>query len=69
MSNSQQVITRTIQDAVDQGISKQMIAKRMHSSVSIITRLERGRIDPSYDLLSRLADALDMRLDIKFLPR
>ena len=41
MSNSQQVITRTIQDAVDQGISKQMIAKRMHSSVSIITRLER----------------------------
>jgi len=51
------------------GMTQAQIAKKMGTTQSSIARVESGRSHPTIPYLQRLADALEMKLDIRFLPR
>ena len=62
-----------IQAVIDARVKKKMsqaeLAKRMKTGQAVISRLESGKAKPSVSLLKRLADAIDARLEIRFIPR
>lgn len=47
--------------------SQKQLAKKLGTTQSAISRLEKGNISPTVGFLQKLADALDSRLDIRFL--
>ena len=51
------------------GLTQVELSKRSGISQADISRLENGTGNPSVLLLHRLADAMDMTLSIKFVPR
>jgi len=65
----EQVISQVVTQAVKNGMSKKDIAKKMKTSVAIVTRIEHCHLDATIPLLQCLADALNMRLSIRFLPQ
>ncbi len=62
-----------IQAVIDARVKKKMsqaeLAKRMKTGQAVISRLESGKAKPSVSLLQRLADAIDAKLEIRFIPR
>ena len=54
---------------VEKGMTQAQIAKKMGTTQSSIARVESGKSHPTIPFMQRLADALDMRLDIRFLPK
>lgn len=48
-------------------LSQKQLAKKLGTTQSAISRLEKGNISPTVDFLQKLADALDSKLDIRFL--
>jgi transcriptional regulator with XRE-family HTH domain len=47
------------------GISQRELAKRAGVSPSTVTRIERGRMEPTFDLLTRLVEACGQELRIR----
>lgn len=54
---------------VEKGMTQAAIAKKMGTTQSSIARVESGKSHPTIPFMQRLADALDMKLEIRFLPR
>jgi ribosome-binding protein aMBF1 (putative translation factor) len=50
------------------GLTQEQLAERMHTTQSVIARLEGGRVRPSTRTLERFAQATGMRLKISFEP-
>ena len=50
-------------------ITQKQLAERTGIQQSDISRIERGTANPSLNTLKRLADGMDMDLQIKFIPR
>ncbi|HEX2571920.1 MAG TPA: helix-turn-helix transcriptional regulator [Polyangia bacterium] len=50
-------------------LSQEELAQRVGTKQPAIARLESGRVIPRLDLLYKIAAALDMRLDVSFVPR
>lgn len=48
-------------------LSQKELAKKLGTTQSAISRLEKGNISPTIGFLQKLADALDSKLDIRFL--
>ena len=49
-------------------LTQQELAKRSGISQSNISKIEKGIYNPSLKTLKRLADAMDMHIEIKFVP-
>lgn len=54
---------------VEKGMTQAQIAKKMGTTQSSIARVESGKSHPTIPFMQRLADALDMKLEVRFLPR
>lgn len=54
---------------VEKGMTQAAIAKKMGTTQSSIARVEAGKSHPTIPFMQRLAEALDMRLEIRFLPK
>ena len=64
------VIARAMLDArIKKRISQKDLAQKMETGQAVISRLESGKAKPSIALLQRLADAIDAKLEIRFIPR
>ncbi len=50
-------------------LTQAQLAAKINSKQPVISRIEGMSTTASVSLLQRIADALDMRLDIKFIPR
>jgi ribosome-binding protein aMBF1 (putative translation factor) len=50
------------------GLTQQQLAGRMHTTQTVIARLESGKVKPSTRTLERFAAATGMRLRISFEP-
>lgn len=49
----------------EQNLNQEQLAKRMNVHSSIISDLKNGRINkPSFELMCKIADALDVSLDV-----
>lgn len=63
-------IAQQIIDArVKRKITQEELAKRMGTGQAVISRLEGANAKPSLSLIQRLADALNLKFEIKFTPR
>ncbi len=62
-------IRAIIRARMEKGVTQASIAKKMGTTQSSIARVESGKSHPTIPFMQRLADALDMRLEVKFLPR
>lgn len=51
---------------IDNKITQKELAKKMHTTQSVISRVEQGRTSPSISLLKRLAAALNTTLQVQF---
>ena len=49
------------------GMTQEKLAKKMGTTQSAISRLEKGNISPTVSFLQKLADALGTKLKIEFL--
>lgn len=55
-----------IRARIKKGLTQMELAKRIGTKQSVISRLESGRANPSVAFLKKLAQALNTRLEIKF---
>lgn len=60
-------IQAIIDARVKRGMTQKELAEKMGTTQSAISRLEGGSVSPTIDFLSKLADATDTRLDIRFI--
>lgn len=63
------IIERIIRARINEGITQKLLAKRMKTKQSAISRLESGDANPSLNFLKRLAEALNSRLEIRLVPK
>jgi ribosome-binding protein aMBF1 (putative translation factor) len=63
------LIEAIIDARINKGITQKILAKRMGTKQSVISRLESGHGNPSFYFLKRLANALNTNLEIKFTSR
>ena len=62
-------LIRAIIDArAKRGITQKILAKKMKTKQSVISRLESGNANPSFKFVKRLASALGTKIEISFTP-
>lgn len=64
-----QLARKLIEKRLAKKVSQRELAKKVKTTQAIISRIESMRANPSLGLLKRLAEALNTRLEIHFLPR
>jgi len=63
-------IARQIIDArIRRKITQAELAKRMGTGQAVISRLETANAKPSLSLIQRLADALNLKVELRFTPK
>ena len=55
-----------IRARVEQKLTQKELAKKMHTTQSVISRVEQARTSPSISFLKRLATALNTTLQVQF---
>ena len=55
-----------IRARIENNITQKELAKRMHTTQSVISRIEQARTSPSISFLKRLASALNASLQVRF---
>ncbi len=63
-----EVIRAMIDARVHKGLTQSILAKKIGTKQSVISRLESGKANPSIAFLQKLAKALNTHLEIKFVP-
>jgi ribosome-binding protein aMBF1 (putative translation factor) len=58
------VIKSIIANRQKRGLSQQQLAERVGTRQPVISRLERGGGNPTLNLLQRVANALDLKLEV-----
>ena len=61
------VIRAMVEARIKRNLTQAGLAEKLGTTQSAISRLEKGNISPTISFLQKLADALDSRLDIRFL--
>ena len=67
--NSDQVPKLLAELRIKKGITQDKLAKKIGTGQAAISRVENGRDDPSIDLIQRIADALGLKVELKFTQR
>jgi ribosome-binding protein aMBF1 (putative translation factor) len=60
------LIQAMIDARIKKGITQKILAKKMKTKQSVISRLESGNANPSFKFVKRLAEALGTDINIKF---
>lgn len=61
-------IIKAIHDfRLKEGLSQRELAKKLDTTQSVIARLESGRANPTIKSLQKIAEALGMQLQVKFI--
>lgn len=58
-----------IETRIKKKLSQQDLAKRVGTGQAVISRLEGMNASPSMSLIQRVADALGLKVELKFTPR
>lgn len=60
------LIRAVIEARMKKGVTQKELAERIGTKQSVISRLEKGKANPTVSFLKKLADALSARLEIRF---
>lgn len=63
------IIQAIIDARVKKKMSQEELAKKMGTGQAVISRLENANASPSLALIKRLANALNLKVELHFLPR
>lgn len=63
------VVEALLRARKEKGLRQQDLARKVGTKQSVISRLEVGGTNPTVSFLQRLAQALDTRLEIRFIPK
>lgn len=63
------IIQALIDARVKKKLSQEELARRMGTGQAVISRLENANASPSLALIKRLANALGLKVELKFTPR
>lgn len=63
------VIEAILEARMKRKLTQKKLARRLKTKQSAISRLESGNANPSLSFLGRLAEALNSRLEIRFVPK
>ena len=61
-----QIARAIIEARIKKGITQKILAEKLQTKQSVISRLESGKTTPSLSLLKRLAEALNVPLKVQF---
>lgn len=61
------LIRAVIEARIKKGLTQSKLAERIGTKQSVISRLEIGKANPSFFFLKKLAQALNTRLEIRFI--
>jgi len=61
------VIKAIIEARMKKGLTQKEVAQKIGTKQSVISRLERGRGNPTLSFLKKMADAFSSRLEIRFI--
>ena len=61
-----EAIGLVIKNRLKKKMTQKDLAKKIGTKQANISRFESGNVNPSLDFLSKIAQALDMKVDIKF---
>lgn len=64
-----EIASQIIEARIKRGITQEELAKRMGTGQAVISRLEGMNARPSISLIQRVADALGLKVELKFTPR
>jgi DNA-binding XRE family transcriptional regulator len=62
------VVSALLGERIKRKLTQEQLAHKAGLRQPSLARIENGRVNPSIAMLSKLAKALDMRLDIQFKP-
>ncbi len=63
------VIRAIVEARTSQNLTQKELSRRTGINQSDISKLENGTRNPSLNLLKRLAEGMDMMLELKFVPK
>lgn len=64
-----EIAKQIIEARIKRKISQEELAKRMGTGQAAVSRLEGANASPSLALIKRLANALNLKFELKFTPR
>lgn len=60
------VINAIIKARAERGLTQKKLAEKMKTKQSVISRVEKGKGNPTLSFLQRLAESINTRLEIRF---
>lgn len=63
-----QIAKAIIEARISKGLSQKELAEKLHTKQSVISRVENAKTTPSLSFLKRLAEALNISLQIELRP-
>lgn len=63
------IASAMIEARIKSNISQEELARKMGTGQAVISRLEGANASPSLSLIKRLANALDLKVELRFTPR
>lgn len=64
-----EIASQIIEARIKRKITQEELAKRMGTGQAVISRLENANARPSLSLIQRLADALNLKFELRFTPK
>lgn len=61
-----QIAKAIIEARINLGLSQKDLAEKLHTKQSVISRVENAKITPSLSFLKRLAEVLNVSLQVQF---
>lgn len=62
-----QIAKAIIEARINKGLSQKDLAEKLHTKQSVISRVENAKTTPSLSFLKRLAEVLNVSLQVQFL--
>lgn len=63
-----QIAKAIIEARINKGFSQKDLAEKLHTKQSVISRVENAKTTPSLSFLKRLAEVLNVSLQVQFIP-
>ena len=63
------IIRAIVEARAKKNVSQEQLAKRMGTGQAVISRLENANASPSLALIKRLANALNLKVELRFTPK